>query len=498
MTRAGLAIIAAGALGCAASGPPATDQPEPAARRAILVSFDALSEERARNTVDHGSIPNFLELFAEASCADGARPMWPSVTAASHAALWTGVYGDVNGVVANNQAPLPWSEFSLTDLRSGFEARELRAEPIWITAARAGRRVVGHHVTQAGEPGRWRPEGGRETDGVRRDSAALADPDLFLANGYSGGPDARILSRTRDSVRSASGWKSLDRLGPIGVPLREVSWSIGDDSLHALFFGSDAYREALVSPARDAARGVRVRPAPVEQAPLEGRELARHFSEPLWMGTPEGAAGVYFRLWSLAPDLSSFELLQTPRSVVRTNSAGALAEYQDAVGPFVGNPVTAVLGRTGPTLPQGGDGSAELKYLETAELQTRQFIRGSEWAWRQRRPALQAEYFSLADGLDHTWFGYVASGVPGVDPALAARIAALRNRGWALVDRRLASLLALAREGNALLVVAGDHGMRAVWRFFHVNVALRHAGLLGVDERGRPDLRRTQAITNAG
>ncbi|HLB55291.1 MAG TPA: hypothetical protein VJK71_09295, partial [Gemmatimonadales bacterium] len=59
-------------------------------RRAIFVSFDAMNEERVRTTVAPDAIPNLLRFFDEASCADGARPMWPSVTAASHAALWTG------------------------------------------------------------------------------------------------------------------------------------------------------------------------------------------------------------------------------------------------------------------------------------------------------------------------------------------------------------------------------------------------------------------------
>jgi hypothetical protein len=192
-------------LACASTGGAG---PVPTAeRRAILVSFDALNEERVRATLPAESIPTFLTFFAQASCADGARPMWPSVTAASHAAIWTGAYGDVNGVVANTQAPLPWREFSLTELRSGFEPRELTAEPIWISAGRAGRTVVGHHVTQAGEPGRWLPTGGRDTAGVRRDSVALATP-------AAPGPacsvnDAMHLSRRRPG----GAWKRSDPSG---------------------------------------------------------------------------------------------------------------------------------------------------------------------------------------------------------------------------------------------------------------------------------------------
>jgi arylsulfatase A-like enzyme len=88
--------------------------------------------------------------------------------------------------------------------------------------------------------------------------------------------------------------------------------------------------------------------------------------------------------------------------------------------------------------------------------------------------------------------------VPGQNAALAARINVMRSRGWALVDRRLAALLELARAENAMILVTGDHGMRPTWKNFHVNTVLRSAGLLAVDSAGQPDLARTQAISPAG
>lgn len=463
-----------------------------------MVSFDAMNEERARRTVAPEAIPEFLELFDQASCADGARPMWPSVTAASHAALWTGVYGNVNGVVANSQAPIPWREFSLTDLLSGFEPRELRAEPIWITAARAGRTVVGHHVTHSGaELGRWQPAGGRDTAGVRSDSSALASPRVLLMNGFTTGPGPRLLTAARNPPKLPGPWRGLAALGPIGVELREVSWAVGSDSLHALFFGARGYQEAVVSPVRDVGRGVRVRPAPAEKSPIEGRSLARHFSDVLWMDVPGGRAGLYLRLFELSPDLSSYRLFHTGRSTVRTNHPDAFRQYEATVGAFVEGAAGLLLqGAAGPTIHEGGDGTAEFEYLETAELLTRQFIRGSAWLWRNRRPHLQAEYFPLADGLDHTWFGLVSPEVPGYDPARAARVSAMRNRGWALVNLYLAGLRELARQSDALLVVAGDHGMRSNWKLFHVNTALERAGLLATNPEGKPDLSRSQAIAS--
>ena len=486
------------ALGCAPGAAPSPDA-APERRRAIFVSFDAMNETRARTTVDPAAIPNLLRLFDEASCADGSRPMWPSVTAASHAALWTGVYGNVNGVVANSMAPLPWSEFSLLDELSGFEPRQLNAEPIWIAAARAGRSAVENSTTHAGPPGRWKPEGGRDTAMVRRDSAALADPRLLAITGYTTGPAARLLAADSNPPGPAGSWRNLASLGPIGVPLREIAWAVGRDSLFALFFGADRYAGVVIGQTRDVARAVRVSSAPVERAPIDGeRELARYFSDVLWLSLAEGRAGIYFRLWDLAPDLSSFQLFQSPGRIMRGNHAEALRSFEDAIGGFVANPSELALRKTDPMLEDGGDGTAELKFLETAELQTRQAMRGSEWLWRNRRPDLQTDYFSLADGLDHLWYGLIAPEVPGRNPGLAARINAMRSRGWAMVDRRLAHLWQLARQDNALLLVAGDHGMRATWRLFHVNAVLRRAGLAVADPRGRIDLSRSRAIAPNG
>lgn len=498
VVRRGLALAGLAALACG----PAPAPPAPAAPRAILASFDAISLERALATVDPAAIPALRALAAEGGCAAGARPMFPSVTAASHAAIWTGAYGNVNGIAANSFPPLPWGEYALTETVSGYLARQLRAEPIWLAAARAGRRAVGHHVTQAPQaPGRWEAGGGRDTAAARADSAALADPRLLVLNGYDAKYGAgRVLTARDVRPGPAPAWRGVGGLASRQPP-RELAWTIGDDSVFALAVGDRGYEALLVATTRDVARAVRVTPAPAERAPVHGRDLARRFGEPLWLPRAPGRAATWLRLWALAPDLSSLTLLSTGGWVVQANDSAGLAEYHAAVGPFLGNSETRLYerGALGPMLQDGGDGEAELRYLETTELVTRQFMRGSAWAWRARRPDLLADYLPVIDEIDHLWFGLVSPEVPGHDAALAAQVAAMRNRGWALADRRLAGLRELAREGDALLLVTGDHGMRPTWRLFHPGAALRRAGLLATDASGtRVDLARTRAAAPAG
>ncbi|HEY8468186.1 MAG TPA: alkaline phosphatase family protein, partial [Longimicrobiales bacterium] len=78
-----------------AGGPAAPTAQESGPRRAILVSFDALNEARVRESLPRDAVPNFLALFEGGACVAHAVSAFPSVTAPSHAVLWTGAYGDV-------------------------------------------------------------------------------------------------------------------------------------------------------------------------------------------------------------------------------------------------------------------------------------------------------------------------------------------------------------------------------------------------------------------
>src|SRR3712207_1978441 len=96
-----VALCATVPAACGRRATPMAVAPPVAQRRAIVVSFDALNESRLRSSVDRAAAPTFYSLFERGACAAYARPAMPSVTAASHASLWTGAYGDVNGVAAN-------------------------------------------------------------------------------------------------------------------------------------------------------------------------------------------------------------------------------------------------------------------------------------------------------------------------------------------------------------------------------------------------------------
>lgn len=492
--------------GCAPPAPGSrAAPPAPPPRRAILASFDALSERRALETLPPEAIPALRALFRDGACAEYAVPAWPSKTASSHASLWTGAYGDVNGISANWQPPLPRDRHRITEGISGYGAAALRAEPIWVTAALAGRRVVGHHPTQApGVPGyvaeNSRGAGDAHDDARAAAERALRDPGAIVLNGYNRlhGRDLAITERT-SPPRPAIGWRSLDRLGAMISP-KEIAWTVGSDSMFALIFGRATYTSVFLSPDRDAAHGVVAHLAPLERGSPRAHPLARHFSEALPRDVDGGRIHLRIRVFALAPDASRFLIFQPAPSVVESNHAAEGRAYADAIGGWVGNGAQDLLldGAFGPTLQEGGDGTAELRYLESLELVTRQFMRGSEWAWA-KRPDLMLDYFPLADEVDHMWYGLTARESPAYRESLAAAIGAIRARAWELVDLRLAGLRRLvASDSTAALFVSGDHGMRPTWRIFRPNVALARAGLVATDDSGRVIASRTSAYAPDG
>ena len=481
-----------------AAARPSTD------RRAILVSFDSFSEDRMHASLPADAVPAIRRLFSGGACAAFAQPAFPSTTAPGHASLWTGAYGNVTGISANTQPRMPWNAHTLLESTSGFDFQALGAEPLWVAAGRSGVSVVGHHVTQApgppGYPAVVEPPDdsllARRSESVR----LMAEPHVAVLNGYNRSlAGDTVLTERQATPTPARGWRNVDALGSTVPPL-EIAWRTGADSLFALLYGPRMYDRILVARVRDAAAGVRAVAAPPDAAPIAGRPLARFYSDPLPLTAEGGTARLVVRLFALAPDGSRFELFLPEAHVIEANHAGLASAYADAVGGWTGNAASGLLrrGDFGRRLADGGDGSAEARWLDAAEYATRQSIRGADWSWRTRRPRLLLDYFALGDETDHLLYGTVSPDGPPRDPALVAATARVRTRAWQLVDRRLAALQALVDdEPSALLLVSGDHGMRATWRAFRVNVALADAGLLRLDG-GRIALDRTHALSPNG
>lgn len=468
--------------------------------------MDALNEELVRETLPPERVPTLLDYLDRASCADHAVSHFPSLTAASLATIWTGAYGNVSGVPGNSHHALPRDRHTVLETVRGYGSEGLSAEPLWITAARAGVPVAGQHVTQApGVPGFPAEVSGREDEELERRrreaEEALSRPEVTVLNGYNIMLEPhRALGSDDVQWGDASTWEGIDALESV-VPPRAFSWRTGAGTFHGLFFGREhGYDAVLVNREPVLEGGVEARALPAESTPVEDRELARHFSGALPVPTEQGLVHLRVRLFHLDPEGEEFLLYHPSLQIAEANAPEKQRAYEEAVRGWVGNSAFPLYGdgAFGSPMTDGGDGSAEARLLETSELVTRQFMRGAEWLWREHEPRLLLDYFPLGDEADHNLFGYLEPQWPGYDADVARRVAELRGRLWALVDRRVAHLVGLAEEAGAALFLTGDHGMRATWLEFRPNAVLREAGLLVLDEEGEVDLSRTRAVSPNG
>ncbi len=474
-----------------------------APHRAIVLSIDSFNEQRVRSTIGADALPALGALFDGGACADRARPMFPSVTAASHAAIWTGTWGNRSGIAGNRVQLLPAAEHTVMESQDGFGVRALSAEPLWIAAARQGVDVVGHHVTQAPFAPGFPLAGDSAALRRARADSALARTNAFVVNGYNRHvAPARVITERQAAPHAPGAWRGLERLPATAPAPREVAWALPTgDSLFALVTGDGRYDRLLVAATRDLAAAVEVRAAEARPA-TPAEPLASRFAEPLVVTLRDRPARVFvrLRLFALDDDASHFVLFQPLLDAVEGNRAEVAQAYDDALRGWYGNAPTQLYerGEFGPRRFEGGDGTAEARFIEGAELVARSFTDGAAWAWRTRHPTLLLTYLPLGDDIDHAQWGDAAPGAP-VAPARAANAQALRRAVWALVDRHVAALQQLVRDTpGAALFVTGDHGMRATGRVFRPNVVLARAGLVAFDSAGSLELARTRAISPNG
>ena len=443
--------------------------------RVLLVSLDGLGWDAFTHDPAAAELTALRALARRGVEAEGVRPHFPSTTSNSHAALFTGAWGDVNGIIANSMPAARGTNHTAFERVNGYRSDGLRAEPLWVAAGRQGVPTVALQVTQA------------YPFSLQSVGANLPVAPV-VANGYQTrliAPGAVIRAgdvRAEPCPAAAPG----DRC---------FQWNAGPVKLHGrLQRRRGAYRSIAVSAeGGDAAVVAEVAPTETEQA--GARDLARRFSDGLYLAqVPESSAAVlYFRLFECAGDGSAFLLYQSPIHEFGIHYGSAdgralAARLLREAGGFIGNgPESAITHgpfQLGTPLWKGGSGAAERRYLEVCELVTRQAIRHARWLLDRYQPELFIGYLNFPDETEHAWKGAAA-----VHPGYAV----LRRWGYAIVNSYAKFYVSAARPEDHLIFVS-DHGMTAIAADVAVNAALREADLLDVDRDGKPDPARTRAV----
>jgi predicted AlkP superfamily pyrophosphatase or phosphodiesterase len=450
--------------------------------RAILLSLDASAAPLLDDAVARGVMPNLADLRRRGATARGSLTTMPSKTAPGHAALYTGAWSDRNGITGN-EIVLPGAP--ITDGVTGYSSLRLRAEPIWAAAARQDLDVTVVSATQN-----------------YPFSTFLSDHrfpgyygrHLTMFDGYQN-LDAR------DRVYGAADLHpaTVEWLGPLPEHDGETRAFALDDlgvRFDALLYDdprdpTPGFDTLLLTLDGDPRGGLTLKPVALRSDGSAFGGLAVPVSG--------GDAAVYFRLFALAPDGSALTLYRTAPHVLRSSKPRLEQAAFDASGGFVGNAAASTYerGQLGKPLWDGGDGTAERRYLESVALVVRQTSRLNDFAIDHTGWELLLTYLPFPDEAVHLWYGYLDPSLPSHDAALASRLRPFLDEVLRLADGEIGHLVRRAGK-DTIVAVGGDHGVMGVDRELRPNVLFKQAGLLTLDAGGRVDLAHTQAYYSSG
>lgn len=457
------------------------------ANRAIIVSWDGAADWVVDKLLDEGKLPNVARLAAKGVRFDHCISAYPSKTACGHSAIWTGAWGDISGISGNSVPVLPRAEHTLLERRSGFLSDARRAEPLWIPAVKAGKRVVVISSTQSDPP----------TADLNALKAIGASADGFTSvNGFEtrieGG---RVIT---DPVwKTASDWASLPEHK--GKPL-ELSLKVGEQTFYLLAFDdpkrpTEGLDSVLIRQgSKQAGNDV---PSSILY-PSEAEDSIKHFS-PAFRVTKDGLFGyTFFRLFELAPDGKKMVLYQRQTNGWRgAISQPDLEAYAKATGGFHDDPFFGVYepGKLGKTLWQGGDGKAEARLLELVRFDVECVKRSFAFAWKHWNPHLLTHYTPMSDSAGHAFMGILDPTKPGHNPELASKLWNTYVKVFQIQDEWLGMMLDMAGDDTVVCLVS-DHGMEGVAKSFSPNAVLKKAGLATFTANNRGlDLSRTKIAT---
>ncbi len=459
------------------------------APRLILVSWDGAPDWVVDRLVNEGKLPNVARMAREGSQASQLIAHFPSVTAAGHAAIFTGAWGNVSGITGNSAQILPRSEHSLLETRTGFDSSMLRAEPLYITAALAGKRVCVLSATQAFPA---------EPHLATLRSARVPDANYFQVSGFESrvaGPAVIRESALRepfpdwDAVPKHDGKPKEFVFSIAGMPFFGLAYDDPQDSAKGLDTvllrqgtrqKTGAFAEATLKP-RAAAKDVK------SWSPAFRLDRARH------------PCNTFFRLFHLAPDGSSMMLYQRSASGLRgAATASQIAAYQGAYPGFHDEVFHDYEdGMLGTTMMDDGAGDAEKRLVELIRLDCEFLKSGTKWAWDTFRPDVLTHYTPSSDGAGHTWMGILDANKPGHDPILAMKIWPYYAEVFRLQDEWLGTILEISGK-DTIVALVSDHGMAGAGKFFNVNAVLESAGLLGRTVSDTIDLAKSRALVPPG
>lgn len=453
--------------------------PPYAGPKMVLISWDGAPAFVIERMVREGKLPNVARLAKEGIHAKSVVPAFPSKTAVGHAAIFTGAWGDVNGITNNSVPRTPVSEFSILETRSGFDSRSLTAEPAYITLAKAGWKVAALSVTQ-GHPA---------DPHIETLTKANARERYLQYSGFESelSPAQMIDAKAFDPATTT--WSNPP--AKAGAQ-KTFTFKVADNVFFGMAYDSPSDPKSGLDTValrtnKDSAQGQ------IILKPHEAREDSTMWSDPIRIRSGERQANTAFRLFELAPDGSSMALYTRKASALPgANTPEQLAEYLDNYPGFHDDAFSPYeRGVFGKPFHEGGDGKAEERLLEVVQSDCDYLAAGFKYALRAYQPDALFHYTPMSDSAGHTWMGFLDPDVPGTDPKVREFYWRCYERVFQKQDAWLGQILEMVPADTVVNLVS-DHGMEGVSGYANVNAILEKAGLLAFDSGGRLDLTKTQ------
>ncbi len=441
--------------------------------KAIVLAWDGTVSTFVDELVRQGKLPNLAKLIAGGAFADDVTAGFPSKTAPGFASLMTGAQPRVTGISGNRVPREPRADSTILDSIAGFSAAPLLADPLWAAAQRVGKRVVISHVPSfAGE---------NSENTVR-----------FYGYDTIAGRDGIVTPRL-SKPEPATSW---NKLPASDAPALEISFAVAASKFFGLLVDDPAdeqigYDTLLLTRSRNV-EDIEVK---LKSNPA-GATGELFWSGPIEVKTNrERSARVYFRLFELRGDGSDFFLYFTRPARAKVTPEQALEGAGETVGSFIGNGASILYqqGSFGRTIPSGGSGGAEARYLETVRFAQHQLMETNRWALAHLPWDLFFAYTPFPDESEHLWRGYLDPGLSTYRKEVADRLRPFLEQVYQSSDDHLGVFLA-DRPADTIIAVISDHGMQAANKRFALNRLLQQQGLLVIDEQGRIDLSKTKVL----
>ena len=457
--------------------------------RTIVIGLDGLIKPWADRLIAGGAMPNLARLVAAGTYARNAFVAVPTLTPANWTSLATGAWVGTHGIP---QFRVHHAGDPLSRTTNGFTTESCRAEYLWETAGRAGRKSI-----LLKYPGGLPARGADVVvDGchIHECRHALEIPMIF-STAPEGVP--------RINPRPAAGWRSLPAAGvtPLEFPIelgqivdrqvvegRRLQDRYGPDRVrwHALATGSGAeYESVLITVGKDASTPL---------ATLAPGEWSAWL--PVRYGGSVTDGHVRFALLALSPDARELTLYSTnvfPAAGDWTYPAALAPELTEAVGPFLPNiggcDTEQGFARMGTRFGAAG----ERAVLELCRYQ-------SDWLGRAAAHLTAGGDWDLLftqthipDNVEHMWLSRADAGVTG-DPGTNRAYTALIDEAYRITDDFVGAVAALADERTAVVVVS-DHGFVPGHAELPIVDLFAEAGLLAWQDDGGVADRQTVAET---